>query len=109
MLLRNWLSNWKLNRIQSRSANARLNRSRSLGHPQSLEIRTLLTSITFTIQTGAANPLNGVDLGTSAAPTLGNLDGDGDLDLIAGKNDGTLAYYKNTGTATAPAFTEQTG
>ena len=28
---------------------------------------------------------------------------------VGGTNLGVLAYYKNTGTATAPAFTAQTG
>jgi hypothetical protein len=63
----------------------------------------------FTEQTGAANPFNGVDVGFFAAPTFADLDGDGDLDAVAGESDGTLHYFKNTGSATAPAFTEQTG
>ncbi len=63
----------------------------------------------FTEQTGAANPFNGVDVGLRSAPSFADLDGDGDLDLVIGESDGTLRYYRNTGTALAPVFTELTG
>jgi len=37
-------------------------------------------------------------------PTFADIDGDGDLDLFAGQYNGSLAFYENTGSATAPAF-----
>jgi uncharacterized protein (DUF2141 family) len=43
--------------------------------------------------------------GRNATPTLGDLDGDGDLDLIAGEASGTLNFWENTGSATRPEFT----
>ena len=58
-------------------------------------------------QTGAANPARLVDVssrGGYAAPALGDVDSDGDLDLFVGAADGTLHYYENTGTTTAPDF-----
>ncbi|RMG78698.1 MAG: VCBS repeat-containing protein, partial [Bacteroidetes bacterium] len=68
-----------------------------------------IISPTFTQQTGSGNPFNGVDVGTDSAPTFVDLDKDGDMDAFIGANDGTLYYYKNTGNATSPTFTPQTG
>ena len=68
-----------------------------------------LAAPSFDEQTGAANPFNGIDVGRNAAPALADLDGDGDLDAAVGAQDGTLHYFRNTGTASAPVFTAQTG
>ena len=51
----------------------------------------------FTARTGAANPFNGVDLGSFSNPSFADLDGDGDLDAIVGEATGILHYLKNTG------------
>jgi len=59
--------------------------------------------------TGGASPLNGVDVGVYSTAALGDFDGDGDVDLVAGNDDGNFIYYNNTGTRTAPAFTQLTG
>jgi hypothetical protein len=43
--------------------------------------------------------------GSHASPTLGDLDGDGDLDLLIGEASGALNYYRNDGSRSAPRFT----
>jgi len=58
----------------------------------------------FVAVVGASNPLNGVNVGTSANPSFADIDGDGDLDVFVGENGGTVKFYRNNGTSSAPAF-----
>jgi len=43
--------------------------------------------------------------GNYAAPALGDLDGDGDRDLLAGESAGNLNFFRNEGTSSEPDFT----
>jgi hypothetical protein len=42
--------------------------------------------------------------GSNAAPALGDLDADGDLDLLVGESSGTINFYRNVGDSSAPRF-----
>lgn len=53
-----------------------------------------------------SNLIHTIDLGSYAVPALGDLDDDGDLDMLAGGVNGRLVYFENTGTPTAPSFEE---
>lgn len=46
----------------------------------------------------------GVDAGDYSAPCLFDVDGDGLTDLVVGRRDGRLSYYKNIGPANSPHF-----
>lgn len=50
-----------------------------------------------------------IDVGDNSAPAFADADGDGDLDMFIGSYSspdffGRIAFYENTGTASAPAF-----
>jgi len=67
------------------------------------------TAAVFTAVTGTSNPFDGIGMTGYAVPSFGDLDKDGDFDLILGTDGDSLAYFKNTGTATSGVFAMQTG
>ena len=61
---------------------------------------------TFTALTAAANPFNGIDVGSFSGPAGGDIDGDGDMDLVVANSAGTVTTLRNNGNGT---FTNLTG
>jgi hypothetical protein len=51
-----------------------------------------------------ADKFEGIDGGRRSVPSLVDIDGDGDLDLVLGTEAEGLMLYRNTGSVTAPAF-----
>ncbi len=64
------------------------------------------TAPAFVYRRGSANPFDNVGVGHFTNPELADLDADGDFDLVLGEEDGSLNYFKNTGSTTAPAFAD---
>ncbi|NKN34073.1 FG-GAP repeat domain-containing protein, partial [Marichromatium bheemlicum] len=54
------------------------------------------------------NPFGLSDVGSAATPSLVDLDGDDDLDLVVGNWGGDLVFFENTGTASEAAFASPT-
>lgn len=46
-----------------------------------------------------------IDVGAFSAPAVADINGDGLKDLVIGRSDSMLSYYRNSGTLTQPSFT----
>ena len=56
-------------------------------------------------QLGTRNYLSMIDVGMYSHPAFVDIDADGDQDMFVGNLNGQVAFYRNTGTSTSPAFT----
>jgi len=63
------------------------------------------TNVAPAFASGVSNPFGLINTSYYATPNLIDFDSDGDLDLMVGGEYGTFAYFENTGSTTAPAFT----
>ena len=67
------------------------------------------TNAVYTKQMGANNPFDGIIVGTSAWPEVGDINGDNKLDVIVGNRDGKILLFKQQTTSPSPAYLELTG
>ncbi len=62
------------------------------------------TAIAPQFAAGVQNPFGLSATSLIAIPTFGDMDNDGDYDLMVGEYYGAIKYFQNTGTTTAPQF-----
>ncbi len=63
----------------------------------------------FVPVSGVGNPFDQVYVGAYSSPELGDLDGDGDVDLAVSDFGGTLQFFENTGTTAVANFVRPLG
>ena len=57
-----------------------------------------------TFKNSGSNPFGLTNVGTSSNPDFVDIDGDGDLDAFVCDLDNNIRFYRNTGTASSPAY-----
>ncbi|MBD2388784.1 FG-GAP repeat domain-containing protein [Cylindrospermum sp. FACHB-282] len=77
------------------------------GNTLFFENQPVSTPVDPTFNAPITNPFGLTDVGRYATPTFADIDGDGDLDAFVGNRDGNTLFYRNSGPASAPAFTQE--
>ncbi|HSG49682.1 MAG TPA: FG-GAP-like repeat-containing protein, partial [Longimicrobiales bacterium] len=75
-------------------------------------LRNVGTATEPRFEVAGDEPLADLPRGSHATPALGDLDGDGDLDLLVGESSGEINFFRNVGTPADPRFelvTEKVG
>jgi hypothetical protein len=54
------------------------------------------------------NLISAIDIGSLSYPAFGDIDADGDFDLLVGRFDGTITLFENTGSPSLPELTKVT-
>jgi hypothetical protein len=67
-------------------------------------------SFEFTPLTGSNHPFLEIDfIGKYLSPAFGDIDGDGDIDMLVGGSNGLLKYFANNGTRANPIYNMTSG
>jgi VCBS repeat protein len=74
-----------------------------------LPLTTVNNIIGRSSSSSASSAFAQIDVGESSNPAFGDVDADGDLDLLVGNQTGDFVYFENTGTSTNPVFTQRDG
>lgn len=64
----------------------------------------LISNGAYTELTGTNNPFNGFDVGTTSAPAVVDINGDGRLDLVSGNKDGSFSVWSQNADHTFSAL-----
>jgi hypothetical protein len=67
-------------------------------------LRNLGTADQAFFATETRNLIGTIDIGAYSQPAFGDLDDDGDIDLLLGGGDGAIRFFENTGTPASPVF-----
>src|SRR5690606_15079001 len=91
-------------------SNGRIRLYRNVGTPQEALFETAPNGAPTAADDAYRDAIGlGLDLGSDSSPHFADVDGDGDLDLFGGTADGTIRFFRNTGSATAPQYVEEEG
>jgi hypothetical protein len=81
--------------------------SQGAGIDNLIHLRNTGTPQSASYETVDLNLIRAIDIGSSSHPALADPDGDGDQDLFIGAEDGTIAHFRNNGSAAGPSYVRE--